>query len=37
VKILEQKATPPKDIILETEEVTHSNAAELLNKYGGAK
>lgn len=37
VKILEQKATPPKDIILETEEVTHTNAAELLNKYGGAQ
>lgn len=35
VKILEQKITPPKDIILETEEVTSANAAELLKKFGG--
>jgi len=36
VKILRDKATPPREVILETEEVTAKNAAELMTKYGGA-
>ena len=35
VKILETKATPPKEIVLETEEVTNANAAAIYQKYGG--
>ncbi len=35
VKILEQGAKPEKTMVLQTEEVTKANAAELLQKYGG--
>ena len=35
VKILEQGAKPEKAMVLQTEEVTKANAAELLQKYGG--
>lgn len=35
VKILEQKQTPPKDVVLQTEEVTKANAASVLQKFGG--
>lgn len=35
VKILKEKATPPRTVVLETEEVTKANAADLLTKYGG--
>jgi ribose transport system substrate-binding protein len=35
LKILNDKATPPKEVVLETEEVTSANAAEVLAKYGG--
>jgi ribose transport system substrate-binding protein len=35
LKILKEKATPPKEVILETEEVTAANAKELMTKYGG--
>lgn len=35
LKILVQGVDPPKDVVLETEEVTSANAAELLVKYGG--
>ncbi|MEI7643805.1 MAG: substrate-binding domain-containing protein [Chloroflexales bacterium] len=34
-KILEEKATPPKEVVLETEEVTSANAAAIYQKYGG--
>lgn len=34
VKILEQKETPPKSVVLPTEEITKANAAEALQKYG---
>ena len=36
LKILTKKEKPPKAVVLETEEVTPANAAELLKKYGGA-
>lgn len=35
LKILKDKETPPKEVVLETEEVTTANAAELFKKYGG--
>ena len=35
VKILGQKAKPPKELVLQTEEVTKANAAQLFTKYGG--
>jgi ribose transport system substrate-binding protein len=35
VKILEEKAQPPKTVVLETEEVLKANAGELYAKYGG--
>ena len=35
VKILSQKAKPPKKVVLQTEEVTSSNAAQVLKKYSG--
>jgi len=35
VKILEQKAKPPRDVVLPTEEVTKANALEIYKKYGG--
>ena len=34
-KILEQKQTPPKNVILQTDQVTKDNAAQMLAKYGG--
>lgn len=34
-KILNNKEQPPKEVVLETEEVTSANAAELYAKYGG--
>lgn len=34
-KILEQKAKPPRDVVLPTEEVTKANAMEIYKKYGG--
>ena len=34
-KILEGGEEPPKTVVLETEEVTADNAAELYTKYGG--
>jgi ribose transport system substrate-binding protein len=30
-----ERQTPPREVVLETEEVTSANAAELLTKYGG--
>ncbi|MFN3653096.1 MAG: substrate-binding domain-containing protein [Armatimonadota bacterium] len=36
LKILKDQETPPKEVVLETEEVTKANAEELLKKYGGA-
>lgn len=35
-RILAGKETPPKSVVLQTEEVTSANAAELYKKYGGA-
>lgn len=35
IQILEQKKTPPKAVVLPTEQVTKANADELLKKYGG--
>ena len=35
VKILKDKETPPKEVVLETEEVTSANAAEIYARYGG--
>lgn len=35
VRILEKQEKPPKAVVLETEEVTSANAAELYQKYGG--
>jgi ribose transport system substrate-binding protein len=35
LKILKDKATPPREVVLETEEVTSANAQELYTKYGG--
>ncbi len=35
VKILEQKAKPPREVVLPTEEVTRANAAAIYKKYGG--
>lgn len=35
VKILQEQATPPKEIILDTREVLPANASELLKAYGG--
>jgi len=35
VKILEEKAQPPKSVVLETEEVLKTNAEALYAKYGG--
>jgi ribose transport system substrate-binding protein len=35
VRILEKQEKPPKAVVLETEEVTKANAAELYKKYGG--
>jgi ribose transport system substrate-binding protein len=37
VEILENGEKPPRSVVLETEEVTKANAAELLAKYGGTK
>jgi len=34
-RILEDKEAPPKTVVLETEQVDKSNAAELYTKYGG--
>jgi len=36
VRILEKKETPPKSVVLQTEEVTPTNAAEIFKKFGGA-
>jgi len=36
LKILKDKTAPPREVILETEEVTAANAAELMTKYGGS-
>jgi len=35
VRILEKQEKPPKEVVLETEEVTSANAAELYKKFGG--
>ncbi|HEU4752354.1 MAG TPA: substrate-binding domain-containing protein, partial [Armatimonadota bacterium] len=35
VRILEKSEKPPKEVVLQTEEVTSANAAELYKKYGG--
>jgi ribose transport system substrate-binding protein len=35
VKILEQGVKPDKTMVLQTEEVTKANAADLFKKYGG--
>ena len=35
IKILEQKQTPAKNVVLKTDEVTQANAAQMLAKYGG--
>ena len=35
-RILEKKEKPPRDVVLQTEEVTKANAAQLLKKYGAA-
>lgn len=35
VQILEKKQTPPKAVVLPTEQVTKANADKLLKKYGG--
>jgi ribose transport system substrate-binding protein len=35
VRILEKQEKPPREVVLETEEVTSANAAELYQKYGG--
>lgn len=35
VKILKDKATPEREVVLQTEEVTAANAAEIYKKYGG--
>lgn len=35
VKILKDKETPPREVVLETEEVTSANAAEIYAKYTG--
>jgi ribose transport system substrate-binding protein len=35
LKILKDKATPPREVVLETEEVTSANAQDLYTKYGG--
>ncbi len=35
VKILEQQAQPPKEVILDTLEVAPTNAAEVLKRFGG--
>lgn len=35
LKILQDGATPPKDVILNTEEVLTTNAADIWKKYGG--
>jgi ribose transport system substrate-binding protein len=34
-KILEDKVKPPRDIVLQTEEVTKENATQVLKKHGG--
>ncbi|MBW3625276.1 MAG: substrate-binding domain-containing protein [Armatimonadetes bacterium] len=34
-RILEKKETPPKAVVLETQEVNKANAAEVYKKYGG--
>ena len=34
-KILEDKEAPPKTVVLETEQVDSTNAADLYTKYGG--
>ncbi len=34
-KILETKTTPPKEVVLETEEITSANATAIYQKYGG--
>jgi ribose transport system substrate-binding protein len=36
VRILKEKATPPKSVVLETQEVTGANAVEYYQEYGGA-
>jgi len=35
VQILEKKQTPPKSVVLQTEQVTKANADDVLKKYGG--
>jgi ribose transport system substrate-binding protein len=35
LQILEKKEKPPKTVVLETDEITKANAADLLAKYGG--
>lgn len=35
VKILEQSETPPKAVVLPTEQITRENASQMLQKYGG--
>ena len=36
VRILEQGEVPPKEVVLQTEEVTDENAQQLYDKYTGA-
>lgn len=35
VKMLEQKQTPPKSVVLQTDEITKATAPQMLQKYGG--
>ncbi len=35
VQILEKNATPPKAVVLPTEQITKANASQMLQKYGG--
>ena len=35
IKILEQKQTPPRNVVLQTDQITKDNAAQMLTKYGG--
>lgn len=35
IRILEQRETPPREVILDTEEVTSANAGVMWQKYGG--
>ena len=37
VRLLDKKEAPPKAVVLKTEQVTKTNAADLLAKFGGSK